>query len=114
MLSNGVFVIRDFYDIAAASVIDPISLADAINLLSQIQRWSIRDEIRRFPPDWANSPSSGRPIIRASRPEALARDPAMSLQVVDALLDSDWTLSDELKAGAPGPQGEEGPGGLGP
>ena len=96
MLSSGVFVLRDMYDIAAASAFAKEDLTKVLGTVSETDKAALRRELASLPRDWANLPLSGRPIINAVAPQALARNPGRSLQVVMQLLDDDWTLANQL------------------
>ena len=96
MLSNGVFVLRDMYDIAAASAFAKEGLSKVLGTISETDKAALRSELAGLPSDWANLPLSGRPIINAVAPQALARNPERSLQVVMQLLADDWTLANQL------------------
>ena len=87
MLTNGVLVLRDLYDLAAARDLAPGDLRLALGSLSKDDRRQIVDELRHLPADWAASPGkSGRAVIRAARPTELARDPSRAILTVRKLL----------------------------
>ena len=90
MLTNGSIVLRDLYDLAAAKTLAPAELALALDSVATDDKRQIADELRHLPGDWAASPrKSGRPVIRATRPPELARNPALAVNVVRKLLAED-------------------------
>ena len=94
MLSNGVLTIRDLYDIAAASILDPDELKTALGSLADDDKSVLREELARLPSDWPGDPArSGRAVIRAKLPEDLARNPHQCIQIVRQLLADDWTFA---------------------
>lgn len=97
MLSNGVFVLRDMYDIAAASVFAKDDLSKVLRTISDSDRAALRSELTSLPSNWASLPLSGRPIINGVAPDTLARNPGRSLQVVIQLLDDNWALANQLR-----------------
>ena len=112
MMGNGVFVIRDMYDIAAASVLDRPALVAALDTLTDEERDALGSELARLPQGWAGHPSSGRPILNASRPKSLAVNAERCVHVVEAVLAGDWSPADALRSpagqGAPGRWPESG------
>ena len=92
MLTNGVLVLRDLYDLAAATTLAPDELKMALASLSDADRRDITDELRRLPAGWAAAPKeSGRPVIDPARPAELAKDPAQAVVVVRKLLSKNST-----------------------
>ncbi|MYF50366.1 MAG: nucleotidyl transferase AbiEii/AbiGii toxin family protein [Gammaproteobacteria bacterium] len=100
MMGNGVFVVRDMYDIAAASVLDRGALVAALDAITDEERDALRNELARLPQGWAGHPSSGRPILNAARPKSLAGNAERCLHVAKAVLAGDWSPADALRAHA--------------
>ena len=87
MMTNGVVVLRDLYDIAAARELAPEDLTVALACLSAAEREDIAGELQGLSTDWAATPrKSGRPLIKALRPAALAAEPARAIAAVRHLL----------------------------
>ncbi len=106
MMSNGVFVVRDLYDIAAASVLDRGALVAALDTMTDEECDALRSELARLPPEWAGHPSSGRPILSVARPKSLAENVEHCVHVAMAVFAGDWSAADALCADAvPGDRG---------
>ncbi len=100
MMGNGVFVVRDMYDIAAASVLDRGALVAALDTMTVEERDALRSELDRLPQGWTGHPSSGRPILNAARPKSLAENAERCVHVAKAVLAGDWAPADALRAHA--------------
>lgn len=111
MLGNGVLTLRDLYDIAAASVLAPEELQAVLLTVADEDKESLRKELRLLPRNWSGNPEkSGRALIDARRPAALAEAPHRSIAVVRSLLAGDWSWADRIRArqeaeAAPAPGG---------
>ena len=106
MLTNGSIVLRDLYDLAAAKTLAPAELGLALDSVATDDKRQIADELRHLPGDWSASPrKSGRPVIRATRPPELARNPAQAVNVVRKLLaeDTSHRLRHRLSPDSPDP-----------
>ena len=100
MMGSGVFVVRDMYDIAAASVLDRGALVAALDTMTDEERDALRSELARLPKGWAGHPSSGRSILNAARPKSLAENAERCVHVAKAVLAGDWSPADALCAHA--------------
>ena len=90
MLRKGVVVLRDLYDIAAARELAPEDLTVALACLSVAEREDIAGELQGLSADWAATPrKSGRPLMGALRPAALAAEPARAISALRHLLSED-------------------------
>lgn len=106
MIANGVLVLRDLYDLAAAKTLAPGDLSMALESLSEKERRMIADELSTLPPDWAATPGkSGRPVIRPRRPPELARAPTRAITITRELLspNDSWGNRSARTTGPRGP-----------
>lgn len=106
MVGNGVLVLRDLYDLAAAETLSPSDLKLAVESLSDGERRMIADELSGLPGDWAATPrKSGRPVIRPRRPPELAAAPARAIGIAHDLLSPDDSWATRRRARTTGPRG---------
>ena len=97
MLRNGVFALRDLYDIAASSVLAKDELSLVLQSVSDSDKAMLRSELSSLPPDWAGNPNqSGRRIIDARAPKSLAKEPHQCVRIVLDLLRDDWSYADNI------------------
>ncbi len=90
MISNGVLVLRDLYDLAAAATLARDELRAALDSLSTDDKRMLADELSSLPADWAATPrKSGRPVIGAVLPPALAAAPSSAVLIVRRLVAGD-------------------------
>lgn len=99
MLGNGVLTLRDLYDIAAASVLAREELEAVFLSVDESDQATLSRELRLLPDDWASNPKkSGRVLIEARRPAALAQAPDRCAGIVRDLFAGDWAWADEICA----------------
>ena len=94
MISNGVLVLRDLYDLAAAATLACEELQVALDSLSTDDKRMLADELSSLPADWAATPrKSGRPVLGAVLPAALAAAPPRAIPIVRRLVSGDASPS---------------------
>ncbi len=89
MLEVGDLMLRDLYDLAAAAELAPGELDIARRSLTENERLALCDNLGQLPPDWVTSPHTGRPLLNATAPADLAKDPALCVEAVRDILDCD-------------------------
>ena len=87
MLEVGDLMLRDLYDLAAAADLAPDELDIALRSLTEDERLTLCDNLAQLPPDWVTSPHTGPPLLNATAPADLAKNPALCVDAVCDILD---------------------------
>ena len=87
MIEHNDLLLRDLYDLAAASELAPDDLQAVLDSVSDEDRLSLCDNLASLPMDLMPSPHLGRPLINAVLPAHLADNPALCVDIVRQMLD---------------------------
>lgn len=108
MIERSDLLLRDLYDLAAASELAPDDLQTVLDSVSDEDRLSLCDNLASLPVDLMSSPHLGRPLINAVLPAHLAENPALCVDIVRQMLDCDGGRNQQSSPSAPSnaPHGE--------
>ncbi len=87
MIEQNDLLLRDLYDLAAASELAPDDLQTVLDSVSEEDRLSLCDNLASLPTDLMSSPHLGRALINAVLPAHLAENPALCVDIVRRVLD---------------------------